>query len=280
MRPPNLKNIWKQPASPVVRYSLPSIAILLAFLIQGALSAVLPKGHDFPFAFLYLIAVFAVAWFGGYVPGVIACLLTMVGIPLAATPGFRLAKLDLSRLGFLVGVSLLVSAVAYAQKRRREVLRQANDELDRRVKSRTEDLARSVEALEAEIAQHKKTEQKLQTQLERLNLLDQTTRAIAEHTAAAQSLSRNRSEAGVSMAPDEEVRAIAEDAMTRLKSLQGTEFDTAFAAAQLRVQAVTVAQYGAYSGNGKSGPLRRYATEALPKQEALLEFAKRLAGSR
>ena len=180
MRPPNLKNIWKQPASPVVRYSLPFIAILLAFLIQGALSAVLPKGHDFPFAFLYLIAVFAVAWFGGYVPGVIACLLTMVGIPLAATPGFRLAKLDLSRLGFLVGVSLLVSAVAYAQKRRREVLRQANDELDRRVKSRTEDLARSVEALEAEIAQHKKTEQKLQTQLERLNLLDQTTRAIAE----------------------------------------------------------------------------------------------------
>ena len=105
MRPPNLKNIWKQPASPVVRYSLPFIAILLAFLIQGALSAVLPKGHDFPFAFLYLIAVFAVAWFGGYVPGVIACLLTMVGIPLAATPGFRLAKLDLSRLGFLVGVS-------------------------------------------------------------------------------------------------------------------------------------------------------------------------------
>ena len=180
MRPPNLKNIWKQPASPVVRYSLPFIAILLAFLIQGALSAVLPKGHDFPFAFLYLIAVFAVAWFGGYVPGLIACLLTMVGIPLAATPGFRLAKLDLSRLGFLVGVSLLVSAVAYAQKRRREVLRQANDELDRRVKSRTEDLARSVEALEAEITQHKKTEQKLQTQLERLNLLDQTTRAIAE----------------------------------------------------------------------------------------------------
>ena len=180
MRPPNLKNIWKQPASPVVRHSLPFIAILLALLIQGALSAVLPKGHDFPFAFLYLIAVFAVAWFGGYVPGVIACLLTMVGIPLAATPGFRLAKLDLSRLGFLVGVSLLVSAVAYAQKRRREVLRQANDELDRRVKSRTEDLARSVEALEAEITQHKKTEQKLQTQLERLNLLDQTTRAIAE----------------------------------------------------------------------------------------------------
>ena len=56
------------------------------------------------------------------------------------------------------------------------------------------------------------------------------------------------------MAPDEEVRAIAEDAMTRLKSLQGTEFDTAFAAAQLRVQAVTVAQYGAYSGERQERP--------------------------
>ena len=180
MRPPKLKNIWKQPDSPVVRYSLPFIAILLALLTQGALMAILPKGHDFPFAFFYLIGVFAAAWFGGYVPGVIACLLTMVGIPMGAVPGFSLAKLDLSRLGFLIGVSLLVSAVAHAQKRRREVLRQANDELDRRVKSRTQDLAHSVEALEAEIAHHKKTEQKLQTQLERLNLLDQTTRAIAE----------------------------------------------------------------------------------------------------
>lgn len=106
------------------------------------------------------------------------------------------------------------------------------------------------------------------------------TRAIAEHTAAAQSLARNRSEAGVSMAPDAEVRAIADEAMTRLNSLQGAEFDTAFANAQQRVQTVTVAQYGAYSGNGQSGPLRRYATEALPKQQVLLELAKRLAGSR
>ena len=68
--------------------------------------------------------------------------------------------------------------------------------------------------------------------------------------------------------------------MTRLNSLQGAESDTAFANAQLRVQTVVVAQYGAYSQNGKSGPLRRYAQEALPKQEAFLEAAKRLAGSR
>src|SRR6476619_7596695 len=46
------------------------------------------------------------------------------------------------------------------------------------------------------------------------------TRAVAEHTKIAESLSRNRNEAGVTMAPDEEVRKIAGDAMTRLNSLQ------------------------------------------------------------
>ena len=63
-------------------------------------------------------------------------------------------------------------------------------------------------------------------------------------------LSRNRNEASVTMAPDEDVRKIAGDAMTRLNSLQGAEFDTAFADAQLRVQTAAVAQYGAYSQNG------------------------------
>ena len=82
------------------------------------------------------------------------------------------------------------------------------------------------------------------------------------------------------MAPDEEVRKIAEDAMTRLNSLQGAEFDTAFADAQLRVQTAAVAQYGGYSQNGASGVLRRHSEVTLPQLQSLLEAAKRLAGSR
>jgi putative membrane protein len=105
-------------------------------------------------------------------------------------------------------------------------------------------------------------------------------RAVAEHTTEAQSLAKNRSEAGVSMAPDEDVRKISDDAMAQLNSLQGAEFDTAFANAQVRVQTAAVDQYGAYAQNGKSGPLRRYAQETLPKSQALLEYAKRLAGGR
>lgn len=105
------------------------------------------------------------------------------------------------------------------------------------------------------------------------------TRVVAEYPKAEQSLSRNRSEAGVSMAPDEDVRKIADDAMTRLNSLQGTDFDKAYADAQVRVQSAAVAQFGAYSENGKSGPLRRYAQEVLPKSKEFLEYAKRIAGS-
>ena len=112
------------------------------------------------------------------------------------------------------------------------------------------------------------------------NVRAYATRAIAEHTAIADSLRRNRNEAGVTMAPDEEVRKIAGDAMTRLNSLQGAEFDTAFADAQLRLQTAAVAQYGAYSQNGNDGSLRRHAERTLPQLEALLEGAKRLAGSR
>jgi putative membrane protein len=107
------------------------------------------------------------------------------------------------------------------------------------------------------------------------------TRTVAEHTKAVQSLSRNRAEAGVTMAPDEDVRKIADDAMTRLNSLQGAEFDTAYANAQLRVQTAAVDQYSAYSRtNGRSGPLRRYAQEALPHAQSFQEYAKRLTGGR
>ena len=69
--------------------------------------------------------------------------------------------------------------------------------------------------------------------------------------------------------------------MTRLNSLQGAEFDTAFADAQLRVQTAAVAQYGAYSQNGNERLLYAVTRKrTLPQLQAFLEAAKRLAGSR
>ena len=112
------------------------------------------------------------------------------------------------------------------------------------------------------------------------NVRGYATRAIAEHTSAAQSLSKSRSEAGVSYAPDGNMGPMTANALARLQSLQGPEFDAAFAGAQLAVQTAAVDQIGAYSQNGSSGPLRRYAQLMLPKSKMFLEYAQRLAGGR
>jgi signal transduction histidine kinase/ActR/RegA family two-component response regulator len=166
--------------SAVKRYLLPFVTLILALCLQGVLQAVLPKGKDFPYAFFHLFGLFVVAWFAGYGPGVVSCLLTMVAIPAAVVPGFRLSAIDLSRLTLLMGVSLLITKVARTQRHARAMLREANSNLDQRVQARTIDLAETVQALESEVAQHKNTERRLQTQLERLSLLDQITRAIGE----------------------------------------------------------------------------------------------------
>jgi putative membrane protein len=112
------------------------------------------------------------------------------------------------------------------------------------------------------------------------NVRGYASRAIAEHTAAAQMLSRARSEAGVSYAPDGSMGPRTANALATLNSLQGPAFDAAFARAQLEVQMAAVDQMGAYSQNGTSGPLRRYAQQMLPKSKMLLEYAQRLSGAR
>ena len=106
------------------------------------------------------------------------------------------------------------------------------------------------------------------------------THTIKEYTENAQNLAKNVAEAGVTMAPDEEVRKIADDAMTRLNALSGAEFDTAYADAQLRVQRAASAQYGAYSQNGNDGSLRRHAERMWPEIKEMLAAAQKLQGSR
>lgn len=112
------------------------------------------------------------------------------------------------------------------------------------------------------------------------NVRGYASRAIAEHTSLAESLSHSRSEAGVSWAPDGSMGPRTTNELATLNSLQGADFDVAFARAQLAVQTASVDQLGAYSQNGTSGPLRRYAQLALPKSKMLLEYAQRLAGGR
>jgi putative membrane protein len=112
------------------------------------------------------------------------------------------------------------------------------------------------------------------------NIRGYATRAIADAQYDAEALRKSRTEAGVAYAPDGSMGPKTQNLLAQLNALQGPAFDTAFAQAQLSVQTDAEAQYGAYSQNGKSGPLRRYAQLALPKAQQRLELAKRLAGGR
>lgn len=164
----------------LVRYLMPFGAIALALLLQIGVASVLPKGFDFPYPFFYLIAAFATAWFGGYWPGVIACLITMVGLPLAGNHALHMAAVDLSRLFVFILISLSISRLADGQRHARDILSDANDVLDKRVKGSREDLAQAIEELTAEVLLRRESEEKLRVQLGRMSLLDHITRAIGE----------------------------------------------------------------------------------------------------
>ena len=112
------------------------------------------------------------------------------------------------------------------------------------------------------------------------NIRGYATRAVSEYTEAASYLSKSRSEAGVSYAPDPNGPPNAQRMLPQLNSLQGADFDAAYANAQLAVQTEAVDQFGAFSQNGNGAPLRRYAQMMLPKSKAYLEDARRLAGGR
>lgn len=106
------------------------------------------------------------------------------------------------------------------------------------------------------------------------------TATLADHTEAAQVLSNARAEAGVSYAPDPAQTPGTVATLQRLNALEGIEFDTAYANAQLAIHTDAVAQYGAYSQTGGNGALRRYAQAQLPKLERHLRGAQMLAGGR
>lgn len=106
------------------------------------------------------------------------------------------------------------------------------------------------------------------------------TRMIAEHSEAAEILVKSRSEAGVSYAPDPAAYPNTVNVLQRLNTLQGPEFDTAYANAEVGSHMNAVDQLGAYSQNGDNGTLRRYAQAQFPKAKEQLEVARRMAGGR
>ncbi len=105
-------------------------------------------------------------------------------------------------------------------------------------------------------------------------------RMVDQYAEAAEFLAKARAEAGVSFAPDPVIGPRNQGMLRRLESLDGPDFDLEYGRCQLIVLSEAEQQYGAYSQNGKSGPLRQYAIRELPKVKRNLEFTVRLPGAR
>jgi light-regulated signal transduction histidine kinase (bacteriophytochrome) len=85
----------------------------------------------------------ASAWWGGYGPGIAACLFGLVVAPYFFTRGYNIAHVDVARAMLVLFVSVLVSRVAEGRRRAEHALREANEKLDARVRERTEELEKS-----------------------------------------------------------------------------------------------------------------------------------------
>jgi PAS domain S-box-containing protein len=150
------------------RFFSPIIFVAIAIFIHLLLLRFLPRGTPFPYPFLYATATCFAAWYGGYLAGVLACVIPVVIIPLALRPFYPTQPLNLVGLAQLIVIALLISRTEQVQRREREALRLHNEELDRRVLDRTQQLDLAVEQLLSEISGHQRAEAALRESEERI----------------------------------------------------------------------------------------------------------------
>jgi PAS domain S-box-containing protein len=129
--------------SPLVRYAIGLLALGLA--IAGTYIILHTLGRTTPVGFLYLLAIAAAAWWGGFGPGILVCLTSFLAVPFLFNPRFSLARVDPYRLAITFLVSLLISWMAFSRRQRESEVETAKEELERRVAERTQTLAHEVQ---------------------------------------------------------------------------------------------------------------------------------------
>jgi PAS domain S-box-containing protein len=161
---------WRYRASPVICYTIPAISVSLALIITGWLKESFPEAP----AALFYCAIILSSWIGGIGPGILASLLSILTIKYYSSPPlhtFAISLSELPRLVMLLGAGVFISWFSGEQKRAQVALRQARDELERRVNERTKELTVANEGLRAEIARSNRTETLLDGQRRVLEMM-------------------------------------------------------------------------------------------------------------
>jgi PAS domain S-box-containing protein len=146
--------------SVVLRYGLAVLSVAAAFSITQLLRTYFEPTPNS----LFFCAIVASSWFGGLGPGLLSGLLSVGVIDYYFIfPRYTLGinPEDVPRLAVFLVSAASISWLSGGQRRAKESLRQARDELETKVQDRTAELRRANEELQAEIAERKEAEQAL-----------------------------------------------------------------------------------------------------------------------
>jgi len=167
------------------RYLVALFAVIGAVLATAGLQSISSYFPGFPL--LFCAAIFS-AWFGGLGPGLLAAAVSSAVIALnlipASSPANTMAT-EFPRLLLFAPAVFFVSWISGRQKQAEELLQRARDELEEKVQSRTVELRRANDELQAEMAERKVAEEALQTMegelahVSRLTMMGELTASIA-----------------------------------------------------------------------------------------------------
>src|SRR6202047_1733842 len=140
-------------------YVVAAISVGIAVVITLELGSVIK--HT---ATLFFCAVMLRSWYGGLWPGVFAALLSVVALDYYFIPplyAFGISLEEAPDMIIFVSTALCIGWLSGEQKRAKESLRQARNELDAKVRERTAELKRANEQLQSEIAEREVAEEGL-----------------------------------------------------------------------------------------------------------------------
>jgi putative membrane protein len=99
---------------------------------------------------------------------------------------------------------------------------------------------------------------------------------ISDHTKAGEDFKSAVGTANVSP-PPERPDARQQLTLSKLRNAQGSAFDKAYVAAQLKAHEQAVSLFQRYSKNGRTAPLKEFATKALPTLQHHLQMIQAIS---
>jgi C4-dicarboxylate-specific signal transduction histidine kinase len=140
-------------------YLVAAISVGIAVVITLKLGSVIKHTSA-----LFFCSVMLSSWYGGLWPGVFAALLSVVALDYYFIPPLYALGISLEEapdMIVFVATALFIGWLSGEQKRAKESLRHARDELDAKVRARTAELKRANEQLQSEIAERESAEEGL-----------------------------------------------------------------------------------------------------------------------